>query len=70
MVVRSDGKVLAHESDIGCDDSFEALDYPLLYYIPGSGLLVYVRLGISPGGTEIPGRVEKILNSPSLAISR
>jgi hypothetical protein len=70
MVVQADGKILAHERALDCEADFpEGEDYPLFYYAPEPGLLFYVRLGKQPRGTEIPNRIEAILNSPSFALS-
>jgi len=72
MVVRDDGKVLAHERAIGSveGDSLEGEDHPLLFYASGPGLLFLVRLNRRPIGREIPDRIEAVLRSPSFAISR
>jgi len=72
MVVTYEGKVLAYERAIDSDTSeaVETEDHSLFYYAPNPGLLFYVRLGSRSEGTEIPDRIESILNSPSFSITR
>jgi len=70
MVLRDDGKVLAHERAIGYEETgAPEKERSLIYYSPRFGLIFYLRTDMKPP-EELSARIEAILESPSPPINR
>jgi hypothetical protein len=71
MVLRDDGKVLAHERAIGFDeDEAPEMDHSMIYYARHYGLIFYLRTNGEPTDGELSARIEAIIESPSPAVTR
>jgi hypothetical protein len=71
MVLRDDGKVLAHERAIGYEDGETSdMDHSIIYYARHYGLIFYVRTNGELAEGELSARIEAIIESPSPVITR
>jgi len=71
MAVGYHGEVLAHERTISYseDEATGLEESSLMYYVPTSGVLFYVRLNNQPKGDRLPLRIQAMINSPTSAIT-